>query len=208
METCYTLCPTPAGEVYVAWSQAGIGFLASRLSGPAAFLDRLKARRGWQPVRDDSRQEELTAMLADWFAGHPYTGPLDLGPLTPFARAVIAATRAIPRGQVRTYAEVARAAGRPGAARAVGNVMAWNPVPLLVPCHRVVRSDGSIGPYSDGGPTWKEWLLRWEGADLAALRALPEPPGPRRQRPPRQSGPEAALPRGQGGEPAGRHSLG
>ena len=89
---------------------------------------------------------------------------MDLSFVSPFEQAVLAACRAIPRGEVRTYADLAAAVGRPGAARAVGNAMRRNPVPLLVPCHRVVRRDGTIGQYSMGGPEMKRRLLQLEGA--------------------------------------------
>ncbi|MDE1798728.1 MAG: MGMT family protein [Candidatus Micrarchaeota archaeon] len=84
--------------------------------------------------------------------------------LTPFQRKVLAAVYRIPRGEVRTYAQVARAAGHPNAARAVGSVMKMNPYAPQVPCHRVVRSDGSLGHYSGkGGMAGKRKLLCQEG---------------------------------------------
>lgn len=97
-----------------------------------------------------------------------------------FTRAVLEYVSTIPRGAVRTYGEVASALGRPGAARAVGQALRANPVPLLVPCHRVVAADGSLGGFSAGGRRQKERLLEAEGAlrrDLSgptkdAMRAL------------------------------------
>ena len=80
-----------------------------------------------------------------------------------FRGAALRACAAIPRGQVATYGEIARAAGSPGAARAVGSAMAANPVPVIIPCHRVVRADGQLGDYGMGGPAMKERMLRAEG---------------------------------------------
>lgn len=87
---------------------------------------------------------------------------LDLGGTTPFQRKVLETIRKIPPGETMTYGDVAKAAGKPGAARAVGNVMAMNPIPLILPCHRVVASDG-LGGFT-GGLDMKRKLLRLEGA--------------------------------------------
>ncbi|PKN33516.1 MAG: hypothetical protein CVU61_13035 [Deltaproteobacteria bacterium HGW-Deltaproteobacteria-19] len=87
---------------------------------------------------------------------------LEMAPLAPFRRLILMETGRIPRGKVRTYGSLAAAAGRPGAARAVGSAMASNPFPLAIPCHRVVRSDGSLGGFG-GGLALKRALLEREG---------------------------------------------
>lgn len=92
------------------------------------------------------------------FAEYSY----DLGGMTPFRRTVLESLREIPAGMTRTYGAVAAAAGKPGAARAVGNAMASNPVPIMLPCHRVVAA-GGLGGYT-GGLDIKAKLLRLEGA--------------------------------------------
>lgn len=82
---------------------------------------------------------------------------------TPFRTAIYRALLSVPAGETVTYGELARRAGRPGAARAVGSAMAENPIAVVVPCHRVVRGDGSLGRYGFGDP-WKRFLLEAEGA--------------------------------------------
>jgi O-6-methylguanine DNA methyltransferase len=85
--------------------------------------------------------------------------------LTPFQREVLSTACRISRGQVWTYQQVAEAMGRPKSSRPVGQALARNPVPIVIPCHRVVASDGSLGGYSGGsGLAAKRWLLRLEGA--------------------------------------------
>jgi methylated-DNA-[protein]-cysteine S-methyltransferase len=92
---------------------------------------------------------------------------LDLEYQTPLGRRIIAACRAIPRGEVRTYGEIAAECGSPGAARAVGSVMAKNRHPLIVPCHRVVGAGGGLGGYSaPEGLRMKRRLLAMEGAKV------------------------------------------
>lgn len=90
---------------------------------------------------------------------------------TEFERSVYRAVLRIPRGEVRSYAWVARQAGRPGAARAVGNALNKNPFIGIVPCHRVVRSDGSLGGFARGAAAKKRMLSR-EGIDVKAVRLL------------------------------------
>jgi O-6-methylguanine DNA methyltransferase len=96
-----------------------------------------------------------------------------LGELPAFHRHVLEATATIPRGEVRPYAWVARNAGNAGAVRAAGTALAHNPVPFIVPCHRVVKSDFELGRYSAvGGPATKERVLRFEGLQLDRLAVL------------------------------------
>ena len=95
----------------------------------------------------------------------------DLSGLTPFERAVLTKTLEIPSGEVRPYGWVARQIGRPRAVRAVGSALGRNPVPVLIPCHRVVRSDGHVGNYGLGVPM-KRALLSAEGVDLDRLERL------------------------------------
>jgi methylated-DNA-[protein]-cysteine S-methyltransferase len=106
-------------------------------------------------------------VVQQYAAGSPvdFSGlSLDLDYLTPFGRRVAAACRSIPRGEVRSYGDLAAACGSPGAARAVGSVMARNRIPLVVPCHRVVGASGSLGGYSaPDGLRMKRRLLALEG---------------------------------------------
>ena len=95
----------------------------------------------------------------------------DLRGLSEFERAVLLKALEIPRGQVRTYAWVAREIGHPSAVRAVGSALRKNPVPVLIPCHRVVRTDGQIGNYALGGSQAKRHILAAEGVDPDWLAA-------------------------------------
>jgi methylated-DNA-[protein]-cysteine S-methyltransferase len=128
------------------------------------------ARRGVLALgaREEAGDDELGDLpgrLRRYARGEPVVFPdaLDLSAATPFQRAVWQATREIPRGQTRSYGWLAAKVGRPRAARAVGQAMATNPWPLIVPCHRVVSSDGRLGGYG-GGLDMKERLLILEGA--------------------------------------------
>jgi len=112
-------------------------------------------------------ERRLAADLRRYFAGEAveFDLPLAYGHATPFQRTAWRALRTIPYGEVRSYGWVAAAIGRRGAARAVGGACGANPWPIVVPCHRVVASDGSLGGYSSG-LKWKRLLLRVEGAVL------------------------------------------
>ncbi len=145
----------PAGEIAVWFSEEkGVSrlFLPGREPAekpPAGALP-------WSGLASD---------LESYFRGEgrktafPY--PLDMTGYTDFIRSVLELVRRIPPGETRTYREMARQAGVPGGARAAGRALAANRTPLLVPCHRVVRSDGGIGGFSSGLP-WKRYLLALE----------------------------------------------
>jgi methylated-DNA-[protein]-cysteine S-methyltransferase len=116
-------------------------------------------------VRDGERLVEAERELREYFAGErsSFDLPVDLSSLSPFDRRVLeVAFRTIRFGEVVPYAELAKRIGKPKAARAVGGALGRNPVAIVVPCHRVVRSDGSLGGYG-GGVRYKERLLEIEG---------------------------------------------
>ncbi len=122
-------------------------------------------------LREARRQ--IDAYLAG--AATTFEMPLDLSGLSPFAQRVLQVLQTVPHGATVTYQELARLAGSPGAARAVGGVMAANPLPIIIPCHRVVTASGGLGGYSGGeGVASKRWLLEHEGA-LAASGSAAAP---------------------------------
>ncbi len=164
---------SPLGAVYVAVGPGGAVRHVAPAGSPEEFARRHRERFGRlvSPAGED-----LVAALAGRveraLAGEG-TVPLDLSSgITPFRRRVLEVVGGIPRGEVRPYAWVAREAGAPGASRAVGNVMASNPVPLLVPCHRVVRNDGKTGSYAFGAGE-KVRLLEEEGVSPEELAGAP-----------------------------------
>jgi methylated-DNA-[protein]-cysteine S-methyltransferase len=118
--------------------------------------------RGGTPV-DDIHLARLNDELTRYFAGEllEFSVPLDVSGHTPFRRMVWAVDRQIPYGQTRTYGWIAAQIGRPFAGRAVGGALAANPIPIIIPCHRVVRHDGSLGGYT-GGVQMKATLLALE----------------------------------------------
>jgi methylated-DNA-[protein]-cysteine S-methyltransferase len=104
-------------------------------------------------------EKELRAYLAG--RSKSCAVPYDISALPPFTRAVLQLTTTIPYGEVRSCTWMARRLGKPKAARAVGNALARNPLPMVIPCHRAVRADGTFGPFVLG-PAWKKGLLRLE----------------------------------------------
>jgi methylated-DNA-[protein]-cysteine S-methyltransferase len=107
---------------------------------------------------------------------------LDLTELTPFSRSVLEAVRGIPYGKLRTYKWVAAAIGRPRATRPVGQALSRNPLPIIIPCHRVVQSDGAIGGYSGGGPDMKRRLIGIETGQIGLALGASEHEARRRIR--------------------------
>ncbi len=151
------LAVTARGLVRLALPRArGLGFRGwlERHVPEASLVD-------WLPALD-----KVVSELDEYFAGTrlQFTLPLDRRG-TPFQLAVWEATLRIPFGETRTYGEIARSVGRPGAARAVGAASGANPVPLVVPCHRVVAAAGQLGGYGGGTPM-KRKLLAFEKARL------------------------------------------
>ena len=167
----YATTESPAGPLYVAWNGLGVSEVA--LAGdPRAFEAAHHARTG-RPINPDAIPPRLERAIAARIAGNRRMRiPLDLRDRNEFERAVWMKALDIPSGEVRPYGWIATEIGRPRAVRAVGTALGHNPVPLIVPCHRVVRSDGTLGQYSLGGPEIKRRILAAEGVDLAGLEGL------------------------------------
>lgn len=157
---------TPFGSTYAAVTGTGLARVSWREPEPAAFVKGLEASYAGRPVVHDRRGvAEAGRQLGEYFAGRRtrFDLPLDLTPVSEFDRRVLGVVLEIPSGGVLTYADVARRIGSPSAARAVGGAVGRNPVPIVIPCHRVVRSDGTLGGYSGGGVGFKRRLLALEG---------------------------------------------
>jgi O-6-methylguanine DNA methyltransferase len=161
---------SPLGMVYVAAGPEGVRYLAPAVS-EEEFARRYRERFG-RFVSPATGMADLIGRVSGALGGEPVEVPLDLSRTTPFQRRVLEVVKGIARGEVRPYVWVAGEAGSPGASRAVGNVMANNPVPLLVPCHRVVRNDGSTGSYAFGAGE-KVRLLRLEGVSPEEISGSP-----------------------------------
>jgi O-6-methylguanine DNA methyltransferase len=163
---------TPIGPVFVAHSRAGISMVTRSRS--AADFARTFERRFGRPIGPDATRppRNVRALIEGRLRGRDAGLHFDLRGLSEFERAVLLKALEIPPGEVRPYSWIAREIGHPEAVRATGSALAKNPVPLLIPCHRVVRSDGHIGNYSLGGPRNKRTLLDAEGAQPETLEKL------------------------------------
>ena len=168
----YAVMTSPVGPLRVAWNGRGVSAV-EEAPDDAAFEARFRARTGRTARRREAIPDVLLRKIERRMAGDRRNRiNLDLRGSTPFERAVWMKALEIPRGEVRPYGWIAAEIGRPKAVRAVGTALGHNPVPLIVPCHRVVRSDGMIGQYSLGGPANKRTILTAEGADPDALESL------------------------------------
>jgi O-6-methylguanine DNA methyltransferase len=162
----------PIDRLYVAWGPDGV-IAVERVGDPMGFETEVQLRTGRPIARMDRMPPDLERKVHRQLAGdHQKDLPVDLGGLTGFERSVLTKTMEIPFGEVRPYAWVAREIGRPRAVRAVGSALAENPIPFVIPCHRVVRTDGHIGEYGAGGPEAKRAVLATEGIDPDALERL------------------------------------
>jgi methylated-DNA-[protein]-cysteine S-methyltransferase len=167
VDVAYAKVDTPLGTAMIAGTDRGLVRLMLPNDSPERVLERiardLSPRLLELPARLDRERRELD----EYFAGRRQAFDLELDwRLTPsgFYRKVLrAAARKLPFGTTASYGEVAGWAGNPRAYRAAGTALGSNPIPIVVPCHRVLRAGGEIGDYG-GGPDMKEWLLRLEGA--------------------------------------------
>ena len=170
---------SPFGAMRIAASGAGLVALSWQDESDDAFVAGLERRYPSTPVVCDTDWlAPAEAQLTEYFGCRRPRFDLfvDLTELGDFQRAVLDAASGLEFGETVTYTEVARRIGRPRASRAVGNALGRNPVPIIVPCHRVVRTDGTLGGYT-GGLRYKRTLLDIEGrTDLLGSHAQTEIP--------------------------------
>ena len=172
MTTWYTTTvESPCGPLFCVVGEDGAVVRIEFENGrEAQKLTRKLADEGIRIVEDSERTAEVRRQLEEYFAGERQTFDLPLSPKgTAFERSVWSELSRIPYGATRSYAEIARAIGRPGAARAVGRANGANPIPIVVPCHRVIGADGSLTGFG-GGLEVKSRLLEIEGAALPFSR--------------------------------------
>lgn len=165
LDVAYRTVDTPLGTLLLAATEQGLVRVAYASQGHDAALAQLAELVSPRILNAPGRLDAVTRQLGEYF-GHQrqvFDVPLDLRLSAGFRRSVLAHLRQIPYGATESYAQVAAAAGSPRAVRAAGTACATNPVPIVVPCHRVVRSDGSSGGYA-GGPAAKQALLTLEAA--------------------------------------------
>lgn len=163
LDVAYRTVDSPLGPLLLAATGAGLVRVAFERQGHDAALDELARVVSPRVLRAPARLDAPARELAEYFAGTrtAFDVPVDLTLAAGFRLAVLDVLRRTGFGATLSYAGVAAQAGSPRAVRAVGTACARNPVPLVVPCHRVVRSDGSTGEYA-GGPEAKRLLLALE----------------------------------------------
>jgi len=165
LDVAYRTIATPVGELLLAMTGRGLVRVAYASQGHDAVLASLAQTVSPRVLRAPGQLDQVSRQLDEYFAGRrtAFDLPLDFRLAAGFRRAVLDHLPVIPYGQTESYAQVAAAVGSPKAVRAVGTACAKNPVPIVVPCHRVVRSDGTAGGYA-GGPDAKDALLALESA--------------------------------------------
>jgi len=164
VDVAYAVHDTPLGPVMLAATGEGLVMLSYVEDGLEPRLERLAREVSPRVVELPSRLDRGRRELEEYFAGsrRGFDLPIDWRLIRGFTRAVLERTAAIPFGGVSTYGAVAADAGSPRGSRATGNALGSNPIPIVIPCHRVLRSGGAIGGYT-GGVERKRFLLDLEG---------------------------------------------
>jgi methylated-DNA-[protein]-cysteine S-methyltransferase len=171
VDIAYATTHSPFGDMLVASTPRGLvklGFLHVGDLTADEMVEELAERVSPRVLHAPARLDDVRRQLDEYFAGRrqKFDLPTDRVLIRGFARKVLAQTARIPYGSFLTYGEVAAEAGNPRAHRAAGSALARNPIPIVIPCHRVLRSGGHIGNYG-GGPEMKARLLQLEGAEGA-----------------------------------------
>jgi len=165
LDVAYSSVDSPLGPLVVAATPKGLVRVSyTEFRGEDEVLEDLARRVSPRVLEAPAKLDPVRRELDEYFDGRreQFDVPIDWSYLAGFTREVLRATAAIPFGDVSTYAGVADAAGSPRAVRAAGNALGANPMPVVVPCHRVLRTGGALGGYT-GGLERKEFLLRLEG---------------------------------------------
>jgi methylated-DNA-[protein]-cysteine S-methyltransferase len=171
MITMAKLDDTPVGTIWVAGSEAGLAAV-SLWDGEARFAEEVARLTGDAPDVAAPPGAVVAAaldQLAAYLRGErrDFDLPLDWSTMTPFQRSALARVCAVAYGRTSTYGTIAAELGQPGAVRAVGRANATNPIPIIIPCHRILGADGKLHGYgARGGLETKAWLLRLEGSWL------------------------------------------
>jgi len=163
LDVAYRTMDSPVGPLLLAATAAGLVRVAFECENHDDVLVELSTAISPRILRSSRRVDDVARQIDEYFAGRRrvFEVPVDLQLSKGFRRAVLTHLLEIPYGGRESYALVARSAGNPGAVRAAGSACANNPIPLVVPCHRVVRSDGTYGQYR-GGAEAKHMLLTME----------------------------------------------
>ena len=165
LDVAYTTVDSPVGTLMLAATRKGLVRVAYDIEDHDRVLDTLSQKVSPRVLRAPQRLDAAARELDEYFGGQRqvFDLPLDLSLSTGFRQLVQRHLPEIGYGQTRTYGQVADLVGNPKAVRAVGTACATNPLPVVVPCHRVLRADGTLGGYV-GGPDAKKTLLRLEAA--------------------------------------------
>ncbi|UCB51905.1 MAG: methylated-DNA--[protein]-cysteine S-methyltransferase [Candidatus Zixiibacteriota bacterium] len=167
MRLYYATFKSPVGEILATRTEKGLNFITFPKSRWQRFLEALRRDDNIELKKDEKRFSSLKKDMKRYFSGKrvSFRQPLDLSGGTPFQKRVWKAMQRIPPGQTKSYGWLARQAGGKNMARAAGAACGANPIPIVVPCHRVVKSDGSLGGYG-GGLGVKRKLLSIERAAI------------------------------------------
>lgn len=166
LDVAYTVDDSPVGPLLLAATRRGLVEVGYEGQKELDFyLERLTRKVSPRVLEAPARLDPVRRELDEYFAGrrHEFDIPLDWSLTKGFTQRILRATAKVPYGAVSTYRQMAAKAGNERAVRAAGNALGANPIPIVVPCHRILRTGGALGGYG-GGPLRKEFLLRLEGA--------------------------------------------
>jgi methylated-DNA-[protein]-cysteine S-methyltransferase len=164
VDVAYAPVDSPVGELVAAVTPRGLVRLAYEDGRGDAVLAELAAKVSPRVVEAPARLDDVRRQLDEYFEGrrHDFDLGIDWALTRGFTRRVLQSTARVPFGELASYREVATGAGNAAAVRAAGNALGANPMPIIVPCHRIVRTGGALGGYT-GGVARKEYLLTLEG---------------------------------------------